>query len=178
MTALQATRRSRARVAIAAGAVCWAATSAMAACPLPIEPDGLPRFEVAGAEAVDRRTGLVWRRCSLGLAYVDGRCEGERSYLTYPDAEEAALSVGAPWRLPELRELGGLMDPDCAAPAVSAEVFPDVSPATGEGENLYWTGTDAGFAGMKYYVDFAGGFADIRSPGFSMHVRLVRRGSP
>lgn len=144
---------------------------AIAACSTPPE-----RFKADGASVVDHETGLVWQRCSLGLAARDTACTGEIERLTLAEASDAATWAGDGWRLPTADEMMSLLDPGCGSPAIDARVFPDVPiDPSGEG-SLYWTSTEAGFEAMRITVDFRHAFPDMHSPGLAYHVRLVKAG--
>jgi len=147
---------------------------AEAACRYSHAKDGSPRFLVKGPEVEDRKTGLVWQRCSLGLAWTRERgCTGARTGYFYPDAETAAARA-RPWRLPTAEELGSLIDRDCGQPAIDTNIFPDVSGSVSEAAERYWTATPGGLDDMMVFMDFADGYADIHSRGFHLYVRLVR----
>lgn len=146
-----------------------------AACKDSVGKDGKARFEIRGGEALDRMTGLVWQRCSLGMTWDAKKgCTGERADMPFPDAEKAASATGNGWRLPTIGELITLVDQSCGRPAIDKRVFPDVSASTDEGAEEYWTSSPGNLNDMMYFVEFADGYRDIRSPGFERHARLVR----
>lgn len=164
-------RLTKAALLAAALALAGAPGAAVAACSKSRLPDGKPRFELKAGEATDRTTGLVWRRCSLGSEWVNGKCEGARADV---DHEEAAAAAKSPWRLPTARELSALIDTDCGRPAIDQTVFPDVTASADEGIEEFWTSTRGGINEMMVVVDLADGYGDIRSPGFKRSARLVR----
>jgi hypothetical protein len=131
------------------------------------------RFAVKGETAVDRATGLIWRRCALGTEWTSGRCVGERRLLPQDSAVKAGKEAGAGWRLPTVEELYRLVDPACGLPPVDRALFPDVQADPAEGDPT-WTSSPTGMGGLWYYVDLATGEADGHSRGFSLGVRLVR----
>ena len=148
---------------------------AFGACARSRAPDGTARFELKGAEVVDRLSGLVWQRCSLGLTWTkDGGCTGDRTFVTHPDATAAAEQAGNGWRLPTADELAELVDQECGRPAIDTKIFPDVTASTDEGAEEYWTSTPGGIEDMVYFIEFSDGYSDIRSPGFERHARFVR----
>lgn len=174
--------RSRGRagahgIPVAALMALCASSPAAAACagtPGSSEP---PRFAVAGAEARDLRTGLVWQRCSVGTRWTDGAgCVGTKGALMLDAARRAAAAAGNGWRLPDVSELAGLMDEGCGGPFLDPAVFSDLA-STPEGDAPYWTATPIGAAGLFYYVDVGLGLVDGHSAGYAMAVRLVRAGS-
>ena len=139
-------------------------------------PDGSPRFELKDGEARDGVSGLVWRRCSVGLEWKGNGCSGDREAFNFADAKAAAASAGRPWRLPTAQELYALIDQDCGAPAINLSIFPDVTRSTKEGDEEYWSTTPGGINDMQATVEFSIGYGEIRSPGFLRRARLVRSG--
>jgi len=82
-----------------------------------------------GAEVFDTQTGLTWRRCVEGMKWNGKTCSG------YPfggmlveglqrAASEANLS-GKNWRLPNVKELGSLIDTSQPNLAIDLTVFPE-----------------------------------------------------
>ncbi|MFG1343642.1 DUF1566 domain-containing protein [Xanthobacter autotrophicus DSM 431] len=131
------------------------------------------RFELRGGEALDRKSGLLWQRCSLG-AHWDGKaCAGEKSWLTLEAAQEAAKAVGHGWHVPSGPELETIVDPDCGQPVVDTAVFPDIELGD-DGAAGYWTTSPVGVLGLIYYFDFMTGMADGHSTGLPQAVRLVK----
>ena len=145
------------------------AQTANAACADP------KRFTLDDDEARDTRTGLVWKRCSVGLVWLDrDGCRGEIAQLKLDDARAAAAKEGEGWRLPSADELLGLVMQKCGEPAIETTTFPDVPLDAGGEGSLYWTSTPAGMLGMTVTVDFRDGTYDMHSPGLGYFVRLVR----
>ncbi len=134
------------------------------------------RFVIHGAEVFDKKSGLVWRRCGVGLEFAPpGRCTGEKAALDFAAANDAARAAGVGWRVPTVAELTSLLDESCGTPAIDIAIFPDVS-ASEDDESAYWTQSEVGAADLVYYVDFLSGTVDGHSKGFSLAVRLVRSG--
>ncbi len=82
-----------------------------------------------GAEVFDTQTGLIWRRCVEGMKWNGKTCVG------YPfggmlveslqrAASEARLT-GKNWRLPNIKELGSLIDTSQPDLAIDLTVFPE-----------------------------------------------------
>jgi hypothetical protein len=132
------------------------------------------RFVLNGGEAFDRKTGLTWKRCSLGMV-SDGRggCAGEMNFVSLDDAVERAKSAGADWHVPSGPELESIIDTGCGTPVVDTKVFPDIR-ADGDGVAEYWTTNPVGMANLFYFFDFMTGAADGHSRGFRLAVRLVK----
>jgi hypothetical protein len=134
------------------------------------------RFALSGDEAFDTKTGLTWKRCSLGTTY-DGVsvCKGEKMFLGLDAAMRAAKETGDGWRVPSGPELESLIDRSCGSPVVDQAVFPDIS-ADEDGEADYWTTNAVGMANLFYYFDFMTGRPDGHSRGYELGIRLVKTG--
>jgi Protein of unknown function (DUF1566) len=134
------------------------------------------RFALNGGEAFDSKTGLTWKRCSLGKAW-DGKrgCIGETAFQNLDQAIKSAKAAGPEWRVPSGPELESIVDPSCGTAVVDKTVFPDVAPDE-NGEADYWTTNKVGAAGLVYFFDFMTGRADGHSRGFELAVRLVKTG--
>ncbi|SDI94090.1 DUF1566 domain-containing protein [Billgrantia gudaonensis] len=129
------------------------------------------RFPVAGL-VVDSAEELVWQRCSLGQAFVEGRCEGEAADVTLAEAEtyaEAQSSRDCPWRLPRFFEMRSLMREDNRADvAIDTTAFPDTP------RGWYWNQASAGgHSQQDCFVDFAGNGRTRCNMAGEFHVRLV-----
>ncbi|MFO1118234.1 MAG: DUF1566 domain-containing protein [Beijerinckiaceae bacterium] len=133
------------------------------------------RFVLDDDEARDTKTGLVWKRCSLGLVWLDrDGCRGEIAQAKLEAARAAAAKEGGGWRLPSADELLTLVMRGCGEPAIEAAAFPDVPLDVGGEGSLYWTSTPAGMLGMTITIDFRDGTYDMHSPGLGYYVRLVK----
>ena len=82
----------------------------------------------------DGRTGLVWSRCSVGQTFEGNSCIGQPSfYDTWQSALAAVESVNSDlsvsgfsdWRMPNIKELGTLVERTCSGPAINLVLFPD-----------------------------------------------------
>jgi uncharacterized protein DUF1566 len=147
----------------------------VAAC---YDRSGLPaqkRFILNGDEAFDSKTGLIWKRCSLGTMADGGRgCAGEKAFVNFDQALRSAKAEGDGWHVPSGPELESLIDVSCGNPVVDASVFPDIRPDD-EGAAEYWTTNEVGVANLIYYFDFMTGRADGHTRGFQLAVRLVKK---
>ena len=97
----------------------------------------------------DARTGLMWMQCSYGQTYDGGDtnsdgiiCEGSPTFGSWQQAFAWAADSNAnvdygynDWRLPNIKELGSIVDFGSAIPAINQSIFPNTS--TGS----YWTST-------------------------------------
>jgi hypothetical protein len=134
------------------------------------------RFVLNGGEAFDIKTGLTWKRCSVGTMWDGARhCRGETSFVTLDEAKRLASAAGSGWRVPSGPELESIIDRGCGSPVVDKAVFPDIRPDE-DGAADYWTTNAVGAANLIYFFDFMTGRADGHSRGFHLAVRLVRDG--
>lgn len=128
----------------------------------------------------DAKTGLMWMRCSLGQVQESGGCGNGATSLTWSSALQAAegfnsaggLGGYADWRLPNIKELGSIVEYQCHSPAIDLAHFPDMPAGT------YWSSTpDPRADWPARSIHFVDG-SDL-TPTVSSHryVRLVRRTS-
>lgn len=119
-----------------------------------VDPDASmigPFIEHENGTVSDTRTGLMWRRCSLGRTWQESRCVGETGLYAWGRAQpalelvnqEGGLSGHADWRLPTLVELLTLVQEGQGV--LHAEAFPGVAPghhwtstAWSERQQRYW----------------------------------------
>ena len=97
----------------------------------------------------DARTGLMWMQCSYGQTYDGGDtngdgfiCEGSPTFGSWQQAFSWAAASNTSeaygyndWRLPNVKELGSIVDFSKHTPAINSSIFPSTS--TGS----YWTST-------------------------------------
>lgn len=140
-------------------------TEAQAACP---SWSTLDRFTLNGAEVTDKRTGLVWARCSVGQTWNGSTCSGSASTYTHEAALAYAQSQSG-WRLPNRRELFSLADRGCASPAIDGMAFPNTP------SSLYWSSSPSvGNSSYAWYVSFYDGYVYYGNRYYGYAVRLVR----
>jgi hypothetical protein len=137
-----------------------------AACPSTPTADN---YSFNGAEVTDKRTGLVWARCSLGQTWNGSTCTGSVNSYSHADALAQAQSMSG-WRLPSRRELIGLADKGCNNPAIDSAAFPNTP------GSWFWTSApDIGNNGYAWYVNFSSGYVYYGYRGnYGTSVRLVR----
>jgi Protein of unknown function (DUF1566) len=72
----------------------------------PSKPPAL-RYAISadGLEVTDTLSGLVWQRCVLGHHWDGATCSGTPAMTNWYGAIELARAAGAPWRLPNVKEL-------------------------------------------------------------------------
>lgn len=142
------------------------------ACPEKVRPT----LDIKGEIAMDRKSGLIWRRCIAGTRW-NGRtnqCVGEVNGFTQNEALALARHSASGWRIPSAKELASLRLNTCSGPKIDARVFPNVASSDfGEGMN-FWTSTSAISADTFYYLDFTDGSLDFHSDGFSLAILLVK----
>ncbi|MDR5736531.1 MULTISPECIES: DUF1566 domain-containing protein [unclassified Caballeronia] len=125
--------------------------------------------------AMDRATGLIWKRCAVGMKWDKNgkQCNGRPTGLSHDDARKAAQSAGIGWRVPSGHELQTLRVDSCNGLKINTKVFPGVRLSDfGEGAN-FWTST-AALPGTFYYFNFTDGSVDFHSSGFALSTLLVR----
>jgi hypothetical protein len=125
----------------------------------------------------DVETGLMWSICSLGQTYSEGQCSGSSQSLTWTQALQQAkvlnnaggLAGQADWRIPNIKELGSIVEYQCHNPAINLAAFPDTPSAT------YWSATpdprDSRQARSIYFADGSDLTPDVSN---YRNVRLVR----
>jgi hypothetical protein len=103
------------------------------------KPDHLYQDNDDGT-VTDLETGLMWQKCPVGMAWVDGgvpgndptgdSCSAAASLISWVDAlnaaDASAFAAQTDWRLPNKKELASLMDVSCKAPAINTVFFPEV----------------------------------------------------
>ena len=154
------------RLWAAVAALTWA-WGALAACPsVPTED----RFMASDAQVTDRKTGLVWARCSVGQVWDGATCAGEATRHWHWEALELAQATTG-WRLPSIKELSSLSDKGCLSPAIDRVAFPNTA------STWYWSSTPyAGFADSAWNVNFNAVTVTAYSRLDRLAVRLVRSG--
>lgn len=132
-------------------------------------------FVLKGDSAQDSRTGLIWKRCAVGMAWDGAKntCIGQPETFNQETAKEAANAAGQGWRVPKGEEMETLLVHKCDGPKIDIRAFPSTEASDfGEGAK-FWTSTEA-MPGMFYYFDFANGWADMHSAGYGLSVLLVK----
>jgi hypothetical protein len=154
-----------------------------------------------GAYVKDKKTGLVWMRCSLGQTWDGNTCVGEVKKFTFDEAQAAVEHLNTKsfddikaWRLPTVRELQGLRvcskgfegeqkDLDDDGPSVSfmckdgnesdsARPTIDIIAFPSTSPDSYWTSSVNDT--IMWDVTFYGGLVSWLPRDLKAHVRLVR----
>lgn len=145
-----------------------------------IDPTPLSRYQLnANGTALDKKTGLTWRRCAEGQVFQGNSCKGKPQKFSVPNAiawtvklntDSAAARQGVnDWRLPTQDELLSLVSSNCTAPAINLKVFPATPAAT------FWASTPGSGGGSVWSVDFNDGFDGLFGQNSELFVRLVRK---
>ncbi len=123
-----------------------------------------------GAEVIDSKTGLIWRRCSVGQTWSGGTCTGTASTFTQEGALVHAQSQ-AGWRLPNVKELSSIVNRTKDRPTIDDTAFPATV------SSWYWSSSPYAYNVIAaWYVDFmVGGTGTSYRGGADFYVRLVRQ---
>ncbi len=133
--------------------------------------------------ATDKVTGLMWMRCSLGHTWTGETCEGDTLRASWEKTLNAVQELNknggfagyTDWRVPNMKELGTIVERSCVYPAINMEIFPTTelwyywasTPSAGITENYEWKEK------RQWGIDFADGKENTANFG-SRRVRLVR----
>lgn len=129
------------------------------------------RFSISptGDTVVDSKTNLTWGRCSVGQTWANNACSGTATPMSYDQAMAYAKSQPGGWRVPDAKELVGLVDRERTSPSIDVVTFP------GTVLNGYWTSSPmVGDPDASWAVNFITGalFYSFRD---NVHpVRLVK----
>lgn len=137
------------------------------------------RFEDNGDGTVtDKTTMLMWMRCSGGQTWSQEGCVGAPLAYTVDDAHQLAERVNEAgdfffddWRVPSIRELATISEPQCSDPRIDLAVFPNTPP------DYYWSrNARAGdkAAGRVYAMSFGAEGVGYPQHSEALFVRLVR----
>lgn len=141
------------------------------------------RYTVNSDETVlDKKTGLIWKRCSEGFMLSSGACVDDTNVAnlyTWQQALERANTVNTGdgfagsrnWRVPNIKELLSLHEERCVGSAANEQVFPNAQ------SYFYWSSSpDAGSILGAWAVAFYEGFGIRGNKSLNSYVRLVRSG--
>lgn len=117
-------------------------------------------YVVANGTVLDTRTTLVWQQAVDAGSY------------TWTDAQAYCATldhVGAPWRLPSMKELLTIADFARADPAIDPTTFPDTP------SDYFWSSSPvAGSSTAAWGVNFNKGSAGAGPLDFTGRVRCVQ----
>jgi hypothetical protein len=108
------------------------------------------RFILDGADALDTKTRLIWKRCSLvGWKELRRRTIIQGSGRSCRGGDNFRSGLARALRA----ELESIVDRSCGQPVVDKTVSPDIA-ANAEGAAEYWTTNPVGVASLVYFFDF------------------------
>ncbi|MFV2060721.1 MAG: DUF1566 domain-containing protein [Gammaproteobacteria bacterium] len=127
------------------------------------------------------KTGLMWKQCSEGLSTTTIACDtGAATTGTWAQslklANSSAFATFTDWRLPNIKELGSILELSCI-PSINSSIFINTV------SKPYWTSTPVIINGaiaantLVWLMNFGAGGAyrgDISS--ITAYTRLVRGG--
>ncbi len=129
---------------------------------------------------IDKQTGLMWMRCTLGQTWNGASCQGGAALYTWQQALAAAESSEfagfTDWRLPNVKELVSIIEQACYEPQINTAIFSQ-PPHSYYGWLSSWSSTSFSFDANKALrvYSYDGTIIDRRkTEGDS--VRLVRSG--
>lgn len=150
-------------------------------CNINIESSHLEQQYIDNSDGTitDVVNGLMWAKCSLGETFNNTNCDGEAtSYDTWTEALLAAktnenyIGDANDWRLPNIKELGSLVERACVAPAIDLALFPETP------ELAYWSNTfdssDINNSIKGLIIDFYDGSEILNLSKDKKLIRLVR----
>lgn len=109
----------------------------------------------------------IWDKCSVGQQYEEGKCNGAPDHFeTWQEALIYASEQDAR-RLPNIKELGSLVNRKCLEPAINGEIFPDTPLA------VYWSNTPSNEVNEGLIIDFTDGTEVVRDVNRQRYIRLV-----
>lgn len=147
----------------------------------PTHPEG-QYLNNGDGTVTDVVNGLMWSICSVGQTAAGGTCSGvPTNYKTWQLALKAAEANQTyagydNWRLPNIKELGDLVERSCVGPAINLTYFPSTPSA------VYWSNTmdyrDVNPDGVDpikgLLVDFTDGSEFLTDVNRHRLIRMVR----
>ena len=94
---------------------------------------------------IDKYTGLVWMRCSLGQTWDEQgqTCTGVVLEYTWQEALQFAADYtfagSSAWRVPDVRQLSSIGEDSCSEPSINLDIFPETPSRPFPNHNSYWT---------------------------------------
>jgi hypothetical protein len=139
------------------------------------------QFEDHGDGTVtDRRSKLMWLRCSTGQEWTGATCAGMATAVTWREAQESAKTLNAggkhffsDWRLPQIHELAMIVERQCQNPRINLTLFPETPVAA------FWSSTSRPSADAEssaFVLSFGPQGIAYETKEARHYVRLVRNG--
>lgn len=133
------------------------------------------RFVTTQKTVNDKKTGLMWTRCSLGQNDVNCS-KGNPITLEWKEALKVvrlaninSFSGYNDWRLPNMKELSSIIEVKCHNPAINTLVFPNTV------SDGYWSSSPyANYDDNTWIVSFDYGHNYHSNKAMGHHIRLVR----
>jgi len=122
----------------------------------------------------DIKTGFMWMKCTYGQEYSNGTCYGQPiDIASWSEAlhiiDSQPIYGYTDFRLPNIKELGTIVERQCVRPSINQEVFPHTPSASYYSSTPYEDGND-NYRGINFQTgeDFSPEIATFR------YVRLMR----
>lgn len=124
---------------------------------------------------LDKQTGLIWMRCTVGQKWDGISCNGSRSFMLWQTALQTAKNNNFAgkndWRLPNKKELHSLVGSRCSYPVNNTVIFP------GATSDEFWSSSPyARNSSYAWSIDFNNGYDRGSSKDNLYAIRLVRGG--
>lgn len=131
------------------------------------KPDSLYTYNAAGDWVTDIATGLTWKRCVEGMSWSGNSCIGNATSFTWESAlAHAAAQPG--WRLPNIKELGSLLEDACTYMAINENAFPGTP-------RFAWSASPSVLeADYAWIIGFVYEYGYQSSKALAYPIRLVR----
>ena len=127
-------------------------------------------YSTDGSQVIDSTTGLTWQRCVAGMSWSGTTCTGTAATYTH-QAALAYAKTQTGWKLPNIKELGSIVDRTRSNPAIDTTAFP-ATPA-----DRTWSASPyAGTSVSAWVVGFNEGYVGVNLRDNTFYVRLVRAG--
>ncbi len=140
-------------------------------------------IDSSSGTAIDARTGLEWSLCSTGQNWQNGNCMGTPTHFdTYTEALASVdgNALGDEFRLPNIKELGSIVERNCTSPAIDLTVFNSTlnaiyySSTPDDVTNKHILNPDDTLMFKIKVIDFTNGTEFIPDVSKFRYVRLVR----
>jgi hypothetical protein len=130
----------------------------------------------ADGTALDKKTGLIWKRCMEGYSWNGSSCTGSAGLATWQSAlQQAAASTFAgssSWRLPNMRELASIAERGCVNPQVNLTVFPNMPTV------FIWSATPSAQSAQNAWTGGSGFQNNLDHPKTNAYGVLLVRDAP
>jgi hypothetical protein len=139
------------------------------------KPDSQYELLNNDTEVKDKKTGLIWQRCALGMSWNGTTCNGTVTTYNWENALAQAASVanstGVAWRLPNIKELKSLVETACYDQSINEFIFPNALDVWSSTTSPYYAGNSAH---LHFSDGHIGGYVFGDDKSVVLAVRLVR----